>query len=186
MSNSEQEGRIALLHHYGSIMNGYKISILTLFVAIFTLVQIKQILPKDNLAPLCDGIWSFALGGVIGGIAFCVARFFWLGRAVYFATHMPPLSYVLPPNQIHLLEEEIFRCTQDAAEGKGSKPIARGLRWLVRYGGDIGKLAYLCAIIAPIAGSPIFCLATAWSIYALVCLIIVVLVTYPIIFQISD
>ena len=79
-SQMEQEARIALLEHYDSLMQGYKIYLLTLAIGLLTVVEIwlraEQSASHQVLAPV-KVILSLISGAILVSSVVCVVR--WLG-----------------------------------------------------------------------------------------------------------
>jgi hypothetical protein len=166
-------------------MNGYKVYILTLVVGIFTWVQVWQKLLdwipagiRDGLAYsiLIAGIMSLLLGAIIAGICFCSARFLWFGKVVEFAVYMHDSSV---PVCLSQLETKIFAYAEEAAKGKGDRPMGWTSGWLARPAKKVTELllhwapmgmfaawGVFCLSIASIAGWAVF-LAKPWSIWTL-------------------
>jgi len=159
MLNVEQEVRIGLLHHFGSLMNGYKTYILALFAACLALIPIwvEWVQPSQNICLIA--VWSYLLVAIITGIFFCIEKFIWLGKVVEATVYMPQLWNLQPPPTIREVQERIFdHAEQVAKEGPfRMNPILRRLAFSSRYTERfLGK----CAVMWLIAGSLLFIYAT--------------------------
>jgi len=165
MSSSEQERRIGLLHHYDSLMNGYKVYILTLAVAVFTWVEVWDRLLKYSPMLIVAGIMSFFLGVIIAGIYFCFARFLWWGKVVEFAIYMPPLDSPSVPVCLAQLETKIFEYAEDATRRNGSRRMGPILGPLARRAREARESSLHCVPIGLFAGWLVFILVTPFSIW---------------------
>jgi hypothetical protein len=87
MSVSVGETRIGLLHHYDSLMKGYKISVLTLSIAIFTWIELWYRVTDANPSIIVIAIMSLVLGSIFSGIFFCIARLLWWEKVVEFCVY---------------------------------------------------------------------------------------------------
>jgi len=82
VSDVEQEARIALLEYYSSLMNGYKMYILSFIIGILTVVEVWFRIPELNRTFYVNSFMSLCLGGMFAGIITCVLRFFLCGKIV--------------------------------------------------------------------------------------------------------
>jgi putative effector of murein hydrolase LrgA (UPF0299 family) len=80
--DSEQDARIALLEHYTSQMQGYKVSLLTIVIGFLAYVELITRIPRFYFGFL--SLFLLPIGvGVLAGLGFwCVARIFWFGKHV--------------------------------------------------------------------------------------------------------
>jgi len=181
MSSPDQEGRLGLLHHYDSLMNGYKVYTLTFVVAIFTVVSLWKELHEFPIPalpssfPFVAGIMSFSIGVFLSGIYFCVARFFWFGKLVEFAIYMPSLDSSVPIC-LSQLETRIFECTEEAARGKGDERRRMGpiMGPLARRAKEPRGDSLHCLPVALFAGWLAFLATTPWSNWTWIYLLVAV------------
>jgi len=90
MSDRELEARIALLEYYASLMQSYKVFILTFAVSILTVFEIWFRIPRPE--PIWDCLLSLILAGFVGGISVSIGRWFWCGQIVTSAIYAPAPS----------------------------------------------------------------------------------------------
>jgi len=84
----ELEARTALLEYYASLMQSYKVFILTFAVSILTVFELWFRLHKPELTTW-DCLLSLILGGILGGIFVCIERWLWCGHIVTSAINAP-------------------------------------------------------------------------------------------------
>ena len=77
----ELQARTALLEYYASLMQSYKVFILTFAVSILTVFELWFRLHKPELTTW-DCLLSLILGGILGGIFICIERWLWCGHIV--------------------------------------------------------------------------------------------------------
>jgi hypothetical protein len=137
-------------------MNGYKVYILTLAVAVFTWVDLWFRLPESSRVLVNVGVMSFSLGVIIAGIVFCYARFLWWGKVVEFTIYPPPgdSPSVLPC--LAQLEEKIFKSAEDAAKGIGDRKMNWMSGQVARHARHTRNLSLLCVPIGSFAGWLVF------------------------------
>jgi hypothetical protein len=83
----EQKARAALLEHHASLMQGYKIYILTLAVGSVGLIELwRMICPIFFLRLL----WAFGIGSIVAGVFYCIARFAYLGKLTAYSLCAAP------------------------------------------------------------------------------------------------
>jgi cell division protein FtsL len=77
----ELQARKALLEYYASLMQSYKVFILTFAVSILTVFELWFRLHKPELTTW-DSLLSLILGGTFAGILICIERWLWCGHIV--------------------------------------------------------------------------------------------------------
>jgi hypothetical protein len=80
----EQKARIALLEHYTSQMQAYKVYVLTILVAFFAGVESLRVLGFVGTFWL-KAFVSFGAGFLAAGFFFCLVRFMWYGAFVSYS-----------------------------------------------------------------------------------------------------
>lgn len=75
----ELQARKALLEYYASLMQSYKVFILTFAVSILTVFELWFRLHKLTT---WDSLLSLILGGILAGILICIERWLWCGHIV--------------------------------------------------------------------------------------------------------
>ncbi|MGA2239558.1 MAG: hypothetical protein ABSG74_10135 [Candidatus Bathyarchaeia archaeon] len=94
MSDRGLKARIALLEYYASLMQSYKVFILTFAVSILTVFEIWFRIPRPE--PIWDCLLSLFLAGFVGGIFVSIARWLWCGQIVTSAINAPAPSVPVP------------------------------------------------------------------------------------------
>lgn len=85
--NDEQEARIAVLQHFASLMQGYKLYILTLVVGSVALIELW---PKVCSFQLLGLVWALGCASVPGAMFYCILRIAFFGKFL-------ELSYTASP-----------------------------------------------------------------------------------------
>jgi hypothetical protein len=76
----EQDARVALLEHYTSQMQGYKVYLLTIVIGFFAGIEALRTLPLQPFHFVL--LFSLGVGSLAGGIAYCIPKAFWFGQHV--------------------------------------------------------------------------------------------------------
>ena len=83
----EQEARTALLEHHASLMQGYKIYVLTLAVGSVGLVELWHTICPIFFLRL---LWALGTGFIVAGVFYCIARFAYLGKLTAYSLCAAP------------------------------------------------------------------------------------------------
>lgn len=95
----EQDARVALLSHYTSQMQGYKVQLLTIVVGFFAYVELI-----GRLRPFYFGLLLPLGVGVLAALVFwSVARFLWFGK------HVRDIIREPEQNRLNRLDEKIHK-----------------------------------------------------------------------------
>lgn len=95
--DSEQDARVALLSHYTSQMQGYKVQLLTIVVGFFAYIELI-----GRLGPFYFGLLLPLGVGVLAALVFwSVARFLWFGKHVRDIIRKPE------QNMLNRLDEQL-------------------------------------------------------------------------------
>jgi hypothetical protein len=161
MSDSELQARIALLEYYNSLMQGYKVYILTFGVAILTVVEVWSRTPKLTTT---NFLMSFFLGAIVSAIVISCFRFLWCGHIVTSAIRAPAPSVPTMGN----LDDQIKSYAHDPT--KWTEPIKPSLSrrsrikrraqrlwmWLILRGDSKILLAFVYVAMLLVFGTAIF------------------------------
>jgi hypothetical protein len=160
VQDSEQEARIALLQYYGSLMQGYKVHILTISIASLAVIEIFLRVSKYYHTVALGIFISILWGLIIGGGFFCFARHVYIGKLVEFVMYSFLPGYPAEDSRISRLDRKIKKDFGDAANGKGQTGMNRASRGVARLGRDQLELFWSCVIIAAISFLVIYVLTS--------------------------
>lgn len=109
----EQEARIALLEHYGSQMQGYKLYVLSLVIGLVGVVELSLRVKELPVSYKVGMTIIFAIiGFIVAGACFCTARFAWYGKLTYFSLLAEPSQKPLS-TLLHKLDVGICEAAHD-------------------------------------------------------------------------
>jgi hypothetical protein len=150
----EQKARIALLQHYASQMQGYKIYILTLALSSVGFIEL-WIRIVDWLKPstfFVGIVLSFFIGGFGAALFYCLARAAWYGALS--SNCLLPLPYTVEeapcrPLLYRLGQKICDRVRDNPLEGTPEFTPAWAWKWLIRIGSTSKQpsLAHLCLFL---------------------------------------
>ncbi len=111
----EQEARIALLEHYTSQMQGYKVYLLTIAVGLVGAFQAYDILSKlDSILPWTTWIlrlyWPLVIAGAVFAALYCIPRIAWYGGLAGNTLLAPPIGNA--GTMMYLLDQGIAQFVQ--------------------------------------------------------------------------
>jgi hypothetical protein len=135
-SQMEQEARIALLEHYDSLMQSYKIYLLTLAIGLLTVVEIwlraeESASHQLVLAPV-KVILSLISAAILASSVLCVVRWAWFGKIVESTVRAPPCTLLSP--SISQVDDHIRHDMNESIQKTGDKWRERRWKEILRVG----------------------------------------------------
>lgn len=155
----EQKARIALLQHYASQMQGYKIYILTLALSLVGFIELWiRVVDWMRLSIFAVAfVLPFFIGGFVGALFYCLARAAWYGALE--SNCFLPLPYTVEekPNRrlIYRLNQKICDMVRaNPLEGAPDFTPARAWKWLIRIGSTSSQPGLLgfCLLLWGVSG----------------------------------
>lgn len=133
MTNDEElKARIALLEHYTSQMQGYKVNLLTIVVGFFAYVELIGRLSQFYFAFLLP----LGVGALVGLGFWSVARMLWFGK------HVRDIIREPKENPLNKLDEQVHKRWEVKPEVYDPDSFVGSI---IKIGGSGGRL-FACAI----------------------------------------
>jgi hypothetical protein len=151
-NGEEQDARIALLKHYTSQMQGYKVNLLTIVIGFLAYVELIRRLPRFYFGFL--SLFLLPLGvGVLAGLGFwSVARMLWFGK------HVRDIIREPKENLLNKLDKQIHDLWGVSQEVYDPKSI---IGKIIKIGGN-GDLLGLCSIVVGVVVMLVMLVLQLW------------------------